>query len=161
VVSFPRTLVVAGRNSQVTVVESYHTKKRDDLSGPYFTNAVTEMVLGENAVIDHYKAQLESTRAFHVAVTPVHQKPTSNFSTHYCGFGGALVRNEVRVLFAGEGGEATVNGLYRADGTRHMDNHTVIDHAKPHCASHELYKGILDGKAKGVFNGKIFVRPDA
>ena len=85
----------------------------------------------------------------------------SNFTTHYLSLGGALVRNEVRVRFDGEHAEATVNGLYLADGKQHIDNFTVIDHAQPNCASHEVYKGILDGKAHGVFNGKIFVRKDA
>jgi Fe-S cluster assembly protein SufD len=112
-------------------------------------------------VVDHYKLQQESRAGFHVGSTHVHQGRASNFSTHYIGFGGALVRNEVRVLLGAEGCEATVNGLYQAGGTQHADNHTVIDHAKPHCASHELYKGILGGKARGVFNGKIFVRQDA
>jgi Fe-S cluster assembly protein SufD len=153
---YRRALIVLGRGSQATVVESY--------SGPgvtYATNAVSEIVLGEGAVLDHYKVQEEPTTAFHLACTQVVQARSSNFSTHYIGFGGSLVRNEVRVLFTGEGAEATVNGLYQASGTQHADNSTVIDHAKPHCASHELYKGILDGKARGVFNGRIFVRQDA
>src|SRR5262249_5863821 len=120
-----------------------------------------EIVVGENAVVDHYKLQRESTEAFHVAVTQIHQSRSSNFSSHYLGLGGRLVRNESRVLLDAEGCECTLNGLYLADGTRHLDNHTVIDHAMPHCASHELYKGILDGKAHGVFNGKIFVHQDA
>jgi Fe-S cluster assembly protein SufD len=152
-----RTLVVLGANSRATVVEGF--------TGPaqtgYFTNAVTELVLGENAVLDHYKVQEEGDEAFHVANTQAVLARAGNFSTHFIGLGGALARNEVRVRFDGEGGEATVNGLYRAAGTQHMDNLTAIDHAMPHCASHELYKGILDGKARGVFNGKIFVRQDA
>jgi Fe-S cluster assembly protein SufD len=156
-VSHPRNLIVVGNNSRLTLVESYIGQKGD----VYFTNAVTEIVAGENAVIDHYKVQRESRAAFHVATTQVQQQRGSNFSTHYLGFGGILVRNEVRVRFEGEGAEATVNGLYMAGSTQHMDNHTVIDHARPHCASHELYKGVLSERARGVFNGKIFVRPDA
>ena len=85
----------------------------------------------------------------------------ASFSSHAVTLGGALARNEVNAVLDGEGGECTLNGLYRGDGRQHIDNHTLIDHAKPHCASHELYKGILDGKAHGVFNGKIFVRQDA
>src|SRR5581483_5425831 len=77
------------------------------------------------------------------------------------GLGGGLVRNEVRVRFEDENAEATVNGLYVAGGRQHLDNFTEIDHARAHCASHELYKGILSGHAEGVFNGKIVVRPDA
>jgi Fe-S cluster assembly protein SufD len=96
-----------------------------------------------------------------VATLQVHQQRSSTFSSHYLGFGGALVRNEVRAGLDGEGCECTLNGLYMAADRQHLDNNTVIDHAKPHCASHELYKGILDGKAHGVFNGKIFVHQDA
>jgi Fe-S cluster assembly protein SufD len=154
---YRRALVVLGKGSQATVVEEYRGLPRTT----YFTSAVTEVVLGESAVLDHYTLQQEGDAAFHVAATQVQQERGSNFSTHYLGFGGSLVRNEVRVRFEGEGAEATVNGLYLASGAQHMDNHTVIDHAKPHCASHELYKGILNDRARGVFNGKIFVRPDA
>jgi Fe-S cluster assembly protein SufD len=153
----PRNLVVVGKGSQVTLVEMY-LGLGDNIC---FTNAVTEIVAGEGAVIDHYKLQQESPQAFHVAVTQVHQDRASVFRSHYIGLGGALVRNEVRATLDAEGCECTLNGLYLAGGTQHMDNHTVIDHARPHCASHELYKGILDGKARGVFNGKIFVRQDA
>jgi Fe-S cluster assembly protein SufD len=142
--SHPRNLVVVGPNAQVAFAESHIGKE-----GAYLTNAVSEIVLGEGAVADHYKLQREGQSAFHVATTAVHQSRSSNFSTHYIGLGGKLVRNEVHVELAGEGCEATVNGLYLASGTQHMDNFTVIDHAKPHCASHELYKGILDGKAHG------------
>jgi Fe-S cluster assembly protein SufD len=154
---YRRGLFVLGKGSRATVVEEYLGVPQT----PYFTSAVSEIVVGENAVLDHYKVQQEGDTAFHVATTQVQQQRASNFSTHYLGFGGALVRNEVRVRFEGEGAEATVNGLYMAGGTQHMDNHTVIDHAKPHCASHELYKGVLGDRARGVFNGKIFVRPDA
>ncbi|MFO0843701.1 MAG: Fe-S cluster assembly protein SufD [Gemmataceae bacterium] len=153
---YRRILVVVGARSQVTLVEPHE--------GPavrYAVNAVSEIVLGEGAVVDHYKVQEESAEAFHLATTQVVVPAKANFSTHYVGFGGAIARNEVRVKFTGSHAEATVNGLYLANGSQHMDNHTVIDHALPHCASHELYKGILDGKARGVFNGKIFVRLDA
>src|SRR5439155_1493343 len=156
-VAHPRNLIVAGVNSQATLVETY-LGLEDNV---YFTNAVTEIVLGENAVLDHYKVQRESTEAFHVATTQVHHDRRSNFKSLYVALGGGLVRNEVRATLDAEGCECTLNGLYLATGTQHIDNHTVIDHAQPHCASHELYKGILDGNAHGVFNGKIFVREDA
>jgi Fe-S cluster assembly protein SufD len=159
IMSHPRTLVVAGANSQATIIETYLSAgTQEDV---YFTNAVTEIAVGENAVIDHTKVQKESIRAFHIANTQIHQARSSNFSSHYVALGGGLARNETRIVFDGEGSEATLNGLYLAGGVQHLDNFTVIDHAKPHCASHELYKGILDGKAHGVFNGKIFVRQDA
>jgi Fe-S cluster assembly protein SufD len=152
-----RCLIVMGDNSQATFVESYEGPPQ----AVYFTNAVTEVVLGENAVADHYKLQREGGDAFHVATMQVAQGRSSNFSSHSIGLGGAFVRNQVNAVLGAEGCECTLNGLYQATGTQLVDNHTVIDHAKPHCASHELYKGILDGKARGVFNGKIFVRQDA
>ncbi len=158
VVTHPRTLLVLGRNAQATVVERFLAAAEDEV---YLTNAVAEVVLSESAIVDHYKVQDESRRAFHVANTQVVQAGRSTFSTHYIGFGGALARNEVRVRFEAEGCEATVNGLYVGSAAQHLDNFTVIDHAKAHCNSHELYKGILDDRAHGVFNGKIFVREDA
>jgi len=156
-VSHSRNLIVAGKESRATVVETYAGLEEE----VYFTNAVTEVLAGDSAVVDHYKLQRESREAFHVATLQVQQQRGSNFSSGYFGFGGALVRNEVRAALDGEGCECTLNGLYMAGGRQHMDNHTVIDHAKPRCASHELYKGILDGNAHGVFNGKIFVHQDA
>jgi Fe-S cluster assembly protein SufD len=152
-----RCLIVMGANSQATFVESYEGPPQD----VYFTNAVTEVVLGEDAVVDHYKLQKEGGDAFHVATMQVAQGRSSNFSSHSVALGGAFVRNQVNAVLGAEGCECTLNGLYQATGTQLVDNHTVIDHAQPHCASHELYKGILDGKARGVFNGKIFVRQDA
>jgi Fe-S cluster assembly protein SufD len=151
----PRTLVVVGKVAQVTLVERFIG------AGEYFTNAVTEFAVGEHAVVDHVKVQQESQQAYHVANTQIVMAAKSNFTTHYLSLGGALVRNEVRVRFDGEYAEATVNGLYLAGGKQHIDNFTVIDHAQPNCASHEVYKGILDGRAHGVFNGKILVRKDA
>jgi Fe-S cluster assembly protein SufD len=156
-VAHPRNLILAGDRSQITLIET-HAGLEEQV---HFTNAVTEIALDDRAVIDHYKLQHESEGAFHVATLQVHQQTGSNFSSHYLGFGGALVRNEVRAALDGEGCECTLNGLYMAGGRQHLDNHTVIDHAKPRCASHELYKGILAGRAHGVFNGKIFVRQDA
>jgi Fe-S cluster assembly protein SufD len=155
-VSHPRNLVLAGVNSQATVVERYV-----GLGGVYFTNGVTEIVAAENAVLDHYKVQQEGTEAFHVAMQQVRLGRSSNFASHSIALGGGLVRNDVNAVFDAEGGECTLNGLYLAAGRQLIDNHTRIDHARPHCASHELYKGILDGQAQGVFNGKIYVHPDA
>jgi len=154
-VTYPRTLLVVGKNARATVIDRYLGE------GQYFTNAVTEIALAEGAVVDHVKMQQESTTAYHIANTQIVQAARSTFTSHYVALGGALVRNEVRVRFDGEHAESTVNGLYLAKGTQHLDNFTVIDHAKPNCASHELYKGILADKSHGVFNGKIFVRKDA
>jgi Fe-S cluster assembly protein SufD len=156
-VSHPRNLILAGINSQAAIVESY-LGVDDDV---YFTNVVTEVVAGENAVLDHYKIQRESRAAFHFATLQVYLGRSSNFTNHAISLGGALVRNDVNAVLDADGGECTLNGLYLAAGRQHIDNHTRIDHARPHCASHELYKGILDGNAHGVFNGKIYVHQDA
>jgi Fe-S cluster assembly protein SufD len=150
----PRTLIVVAPGAQCTIVETYKGE------GNYFTNAVTEIVAGEGAVVDHYKIQRESPEAFHVATMQVALGRSANFTTHNISLGGALVRNDIGVTLS-EGAEATVNGLYLVNGTEHVDNHTVIDHAKPHGTSHELYKGILDGHSSAVFNGRIIVRKDA
>ena len=155
--SNPRALVVAGERSQSQIVETYVGPR----GAVYFTNAVTEIVAGEHAVIDHYKVQQESHDAFHVASMHISAARSSNVSSHSMSLGGRLVRNDVTAVMDGEGAECTLNGLYLADGERLVDNHTVIDHAKAHCPSHELYKGILGGKARAVFNGKIIVRQDA
>jgi len=152
--SAPRTLIVVGADAHCTIVESYTG------TGRYFTNAVTEIVAGDRAVVDHYKIQREDPAAFHVSTLQAQLGRSTNFTSHSISLGGALVRNDVNVVLA-EGTEATVNGLYIVNGTQHVDNHTSIDHAKPHGASHELYKGILDDKSSAVFNGRIIVRKDA
>jgi len=156
-VSHPRNLIVAGDNSQLAIIESYIGLD----GGVYFTNAVTEIAMGQNAVIDHYKVQHESTEAFHIATLAVHQDRNSNFRSHSISLGGAIARNEIRATLDAEGIECTLNGLYMATDRQLVDHHTTIDHAKPHCNSHEVYKGVLDGKSRGVFSGKIIVRQDA
>lgn len=153
-VSHPRALIVVGPNARCTVVERYQGK------GSYFTNAVTEIVAGEGAIVDHYKVTQESPEAYHVASLQAVLGRSTNFSSHSISLGGALVRNDASAVLS-EGTEATLNGLYIVNGTQHVDNHTTIDHAKPHGTSHELYKGILDGRASAVFNGRILVRKDA
>jgi Fe-S cluster assembly protein SufD len=155
--SHPRTLIVAGDRSQARIVETYVSAA----GVKHFTNAVTEIVAGEGAVIDHYKVQEESDDAFHIASMHIHAARSSNVSTHAFTLGGRLVRNDIVAVLDGEGAEATLNGLYLADGDRLVDTHTTIDHAKAHCPSHEIYKGILGGNARAVFNGKIIVRQDA
>ncbi len=150
----PRTLIRVGANAQCTIIETFRGR------GRYLTNAVTEILAGEGAVVDHYKVQQESREAYHVAAFPVTLGRSANFSSHSISLGGALTRNDARVTLS-EGTEATLNGLYIVNGSQHVDNHTTIDHAKPHGTSHEVYKGILDGKASAVFNGRIIVRKDA
>ena len=150
----PRTLIVVGADAHCTIVETYSG------TGSYFTNAVTEISAGDRSVVDHYKLQRESLDAFHVATLQAQLGRNSSFSTHNISFGASLARNDIGAVLA-EGSEATVNGLYVAGGSQHIDNHTVIDHAMPHGASRELYKGILDGHSSAVFNGRILVRKDA
>jgi len=153
----PRVLAVLGANSQATIVETY---VGPDTIG-YFTNAVTEIVLGENAVLDHYTRQYEGTAAHHVGAIYTEAQRSATCTLHGINVGGGLVRNDIVTTLDGEGIDCTLNGLYLSDERRLVDNHTTIDHARPHCASREIYKGILADHARGVFNGKIIVRPDA
>jgi Fe-S cluster assembly protein SufD len=157
IVSFPRNLIIVGSGSQATVVESYAGLRK----GLYFTNAVTEIVIENGGVLDHYKLQRESEEAYHIASMRVLQGRDSNFVAHSLSLGGSIVRNDVHVTLNEQGGDCVLNGLYVTKGQQHVDNHTSIDHAKPHCTSRELYKGILDDKSSGVFTGKIMVRKDA
>lgn len=157
ILSHPRNLIIAEESSQIAFIETYGSL----VDTPYWTNTVTEIVLAKNAVVEHDRLQLESDNAFHIGTLHVHQDRDSSFTSNAITFGGRLVRNNITATLAGEGAEATLNGLYLGIGKQHIDNHTCIDHAKPHCPSHELYKGILAEQAKGVFNGKILVRKDA
>lgn len=154
-ISYPRTLIVAGESSQLSIVETYAG------TGAYFTCSVTELVSGPNAVVDHYKVQRESREAFHLATFQIQADRSSVPSSHSISIGGELVRNDVNAVLDGEGVDCILNGLYLADGRQFVDNHMRVEHAKPHCASHELYKGVLDGKARSVFNGLIHVHPGA
>jgi Fe-S cluster assembly protein SufD len=153
----PRVLILAERDSEGSVIET-HCGLGDT---PYWTNAVTEIVAADNARVDHYRLQQESLSAFHTSLVEIHQGRDSNVTTHSVSFGGGLVRNDVEVVLEGENCECTMNGLYAVNGRQHVDNRTCVDHTKPHCSSHQLYKGILDGHSRGVFGGKIIVRPDA
>lgn len=156
-VSYPRNVIVVDSDSEVKIIESY--LGIDD--GVYLTNGVTEVVAGENAVIDHCGLVREGQKAFHVGTLQAHLGRNSNFTTRSITLAGALVRNDVNVLLDGEGIECILDGLYLGSGEQHIDNHTRIEHIKPHGTSRELYKGILDGKARAVFNGKIIVHKDA
>jgi Fe-S cluster assembly protein SufD len=158
VIAATRLLVAVGEHSQITLVESYAGVAG---KGVGFTNAVTDFVISPSAIVNHYKVQREADTAFHVATTFVHLGRSSTFSSQSFALGGRLVRNDIFATLDGEGAECTLNGLYLAGGDTLVDNHTSIDHAKPHCPSHEVYKGILSGRAKAVFNGKIVVREDA
>lgn len=155
-VAHPRTLVSAGENSQVTLVESYL-----GTGGTSLTNALTEIYADQNAQIDHYKVTQEATDSYHIATTRIELQRSANFTSHSITLGGKIVRNDINAGLRGEGIECTLNGLYLGRDQQLIDNHTAIDHAMPHCNSHEVYKGILDDRARGVFNGKIYVRQDA
>jgi Fe-S cluster assembly protein SufD len=155
--SAPRCLILAGNGCQASIVESYAGLDK----GLYFTNAVSEICIGKNSVIDHYKLQRESENAFHMATIQVAQENDSSYTSHSLSLGGALVRNNINVVLDGPGADCVLNGLYVTKGRQHVDNHTSIDHARPNCTSRELYKGILDDASSGVFNGRIIVQKDA
>jgi Fe-S cluster assembly protein SufD len=153
----PRLAIDAGEASQITLIESYATLGE----GGALTTAVTDVTLGAGAVVDHVKIQRESASVFHLASTFVHLARAGTFTSQAITFGGRIARNDIVAVLDGEGAECTLNGLYLADGDTVVDTHTTIDHAQPHCPSHEVYKGILAGRSKAVFNGKIIVRQDA
>ena len=156
-VSHPRVLIVAEENSEASIVESYVGATGD----VYFTNAVTEIVAGRGSRLDHNRLQWESRDAFHVATTQAHLDRDAAFVSHSGTVGGRLTRNDLNGVLASPGAEATLNGLVLIGGTQHVDNHTLLDHAAPNCPSHELYKHVLEGRATGVFKGKILVRQPA
>jgi len=153
----PRNLVVVGGMARLTLVESYVSLGAET----HLTNSITEMVIEDGATVEHVKLQAESEKAFHIATVEVAQGHSSHLTTHSFALGGAIVRNDWNTGLRAEGGECTLNGLYVPRGRQLVDNHTSIDHVSPHCSSRELYKGILNGRARAVFHGKITVRPDA
>lgn len=153
--SHPRNVITVGAHAQVSIVETYVG------SGSYFTNAVTEIIAGEGAVVDHYRIECESIDAFHVGNVFIRQERGANVTSRNIAIGAAIARSETHVALAGEGASITLDGLFAGTGTQHLDNRTVVDHIKPHCESLELYKGVLDQNARGVFDGRIIVRPDA
>jgi Fe-S cluster assembly protein SufD len=157
VASFPRVLVVAERGSAATVIESYAGLGED----AYFTNAVVEISLADGARLTHYKVQRESAEAFHVATTRARLARDSSFDTTTITLGAQLSRHGINVMLDAEGAECWVDGLYLVGSNQHADTHSLIDHRRPHCTSHQLYKGILDGHSRAVFNGKVFVHKGA
>ncbi len=138
----PHVVIALGEHAQASIVETY--------AGPgdarYLTNAMSEIALGENAVLEHYRLQYEGAEAYHIGATHMRARRSATYVSHAISLGGALVRNDVIAVLAGEGVGCTLNGLYASDGGRIVDNHTTIDHAKPHCGSREIYKGILAGR---------------
>jgi Fe-S cluster assembly protein SufD len=153
----PRTMIIAGRHSKATVIESYVSLS----DARYFTNAVTEVSVAEGANLSHYKIQREGLRAFHVGTIEVRQAKDSHYQSFSLATGGELSRTNVYTTLDGENCGATLNGLYMVGGEQHCDHQTQIIHAQPNCFSRELYKGVLDGRSHGVFNGKVYVHPIA
>ena len=155
--SQPRNLVIAEANSKATIVESYLNAG----SAVYFTNAVTEIVAGDSAAIEYVKFQDEAADAFHIATIAGEFGRASNVNVHSFALGAKLSRNNIHTKLAGEGLECILNGLYLTKAEQLADHHMIVEHAQPHCASHEYFNGILDGKSKGVFHGRIYVHPIA
>lgn len=157
-VSSPRVLVIAERGSAATIIEGYTSAREDS---QYFTNTVVEIALEDGARLDYYKVQRESAEAFHIATTQVSLARNSSFNSTSITLGARLSRHNINVSLDAEGAECWVDGLYIVGTGQHADTHSLIDHREPHCTSHQLYKGILDGKSRAVFNGKVFVRRGA
>lgn len=155
--NFPRVLIVSEENSSATVLETYAST--GDTS--YLTNAVVEIVLKEGARLEHYRVQRENKNALHLATTATELGRGSSYDTTSITLGGQLSRHDISVVMDHEGAECWVDGLYIVGANQHADTHSLIDHKQPYCNSHQLYKGILDGNGRAVFNGKVFVRPGA
>ena len=155
--SHPRNLIVAEEDSQATFVEDYVSF--DD--GAAFCNTVTELVAGDHTVLAHYMIEREHKQAFNISTLRIQQGRSTNVVSHSVLLGGALVRNNVHPVLAGEGGECLINGLFIGNGHQHLDNYMLVEHASPRCGSRQFYNGILDGHAHGVFHGRIIVYKDA
>jgi Fe-S cluster assembly protein SufD len=153
----PRLVITAGERSQCAVIESYV----DAAGGSTLANAVTDVRVAPGAMVDHVKYQHQGDESFHMAAMFVRLERAATFTSHALVLGGRIVRNDIIATLAGQGAECTLNGLYVGVGDGLVDTHTTIDHAQPHCPSHEVYRGILAGRARAVFNGKILVRQDA
>lgn len=151
----PRNLILVGENAQATIVETVIGE------GEAFFNPVTEIFLAPHAMLDHYVVQDHSPSAFHTGNVVIRQSRGAQAFCHTFSVGGRIARNELASLLEGEGAGVTLDGLFLVRGSQHVDNHTLVDHAKPHCGSQQFYKGILDGRAHGVFDGKIVVRAHA
>ncbi|MGA2961788.1 MAG: Fe-S cluster assembly protein SufD [Candidatus Korobacteraceae bacterium] len=155
--SHPRNLIVAEEDSQAAIVEDYVSLG----SGVAFCNSATEVVASDNAVLSHYMIEQEHTQTFNVSTLRIQQGRSANVASHSVLVGGALVRNNVHPVLAGEGSECLINGLFVGSGRQHIDNYMLVEHVSPHCGSRQFYNGILDDRAHGVFHGRIIVHKDA
>ena len=156
-ITHPRNLIVSGEDSQATILEDYVSIG----GGVAFSNGVTELAVGQSSVMSHYLIERENTQSLNVSTLRVEQGRSSNVTSHSLLLGGALVRNNIHPVLAGEGCECVINGLFIPTGRQHMDNYMQVEHASPHGSSRQFYKGILDGQARGVFHGRIIVHKDA
>jgi Fe-S cluster assembly protein SufD len=156
-VSYPRNLVILDRGAKGSIIESYVSVGQ----GVYWTNTVTEAVIGEDANLDSYRVQRESAEAYHTAATHAHQGRNSTYSMVGFSFGGLLSRHDIHATLDGEGADCTVDGLSMLRNRQHTDYHTVLEHAQPNCTSWEYFNGVFDDRARGIFNGRIIVRPGA
>ena len=157
VASYPRVLLVLGRDARADVVETYCATGE----GKYFTDVLTEAFLGPGARLAHAKVQREGSGATHVATLQVEQAEGSELASHSVSLGAQLARNDINVRLAEPDAHASLDGLLVASGRQHTDFHTLVEHLVPRCSSEEVYKGILDGRSRGVFNGRVIVHPDA
>ncbi len=153
--NFPHIIVVAESGSKATIIENYES------SGKSFTNSAIQIFVEDNANLTHYRVQSESAEAFHIGTTEIGLKRGSFYNSTNINLGAKLSRHDIHLKFTAEGGEAFVDGLYMLSGNQHHDTHSEIDHALPNCLSHQNYKGVLNDKSRGVFNGKVFVRENA
>ena len=156
-VSYPRILVLAGRNSRLTLVDSYVGAP----DGRYFTNAVVEVAASEGAEVEHYRYIGESPKAFHIGATRARLGAGASYTCTSVARGARIARNDLSVLMDAPGASCVLRGLYATSGSQHIDNHIDIDHAKPSCTSDQYFKGILDGRSRAVFSGRVLVRKDA
>jgi len=151
-----RNHITLGANSKATILESW-----TGADAAYFNNVITELSVGDNALLEHVKFQDESTAAFHVAGLHATMGRDSRVAHHSIALGGRIARNNIRARLAGTGIEAVLNGLYLPRGKQLIDHHMVVDHLQPHCDSHEYFNGILDDHARAVFHGRIHVHKGA
>jgi Fe-S cluster assembly protein SufD len=159
-VEHPRNLIVMEENSQASIVEDYVSLGNSSAAAS-FSNTVTELVAGQNAVVSHYMVVRPAKDAYNISTLRIQQGRASNVATHSVLLSGALVRNNVHPVLAGEGAECLINGLFMANGRQHMDNYMLVEHASPHCNSRQFYNGVLNGQGHGVFHGRIIVHKDA
>jgi Fe-S cluster assembly protein SufD len=157
-VTHPRNLIVVEPGARASVIESYVTLAT---SGTYWTNAVTEVAAGANSWLEHTRIQRESERAYHIGSTHVDQHRDSHYRSFTMAMGGELARHNLHVRLNDENIETLMYGLYLSRGEQVVDNHTAIYHDQPNCRSWEVYKGVLDDRSRAVFNGKVFVKPEA